>query len=113
MSESYNVDVIIGAKDEASSVLSKFTHLGAAGFGAMAKIGASAVSAVTGGVTGLAKSTLDIGVGFTSAMSEVSAISGATGTDLQLLEDTARKWGAATTFSATESADALKYMAMA
>ena len=46
-------------------------------------------------------------------MSEVAAISGATGKDLEALTAKAKEMGATTKFSATESAEALKYMAMA
>lgn len=46
-------------------------------------------------------------------MSEVAAISDATGEDLQKLTDKAKEMGAKTKFSATESAEAFKYMAMA
>jgi len=46
-------------------------------------------------------------------MSEVQAISGATGEDLKKLTKKAEEMGAKTKFSATESAEALKYMAMA
>lgn len=53
------------------------------------------------------------GADFTSAMSEVGAISGATGDDLQKLTDRAREMGAQTTYSATESAQALKYLSLA
>lgn len=50
---------------------------------------------------------------FESGMSEVQAISGATGDDLNKLKAKAEEMGAKTKFSATESAAALKYMAMA
>nr|DAJ48816.1 MAG TPA: minor tail protein [Caudoviricetes sp.] len=46
-------------------------------------------------------------------MSEVSAISGATGADLDALTQKAKEMGASTKFSASESAEAFKYMAMA
>lgn len=46
-------------------------------------------------------------------MSEVKAISGATGTQFTQLRDKAIEMGAKTKFSATESAEAFKYMAMA
>ena len=52
-------------------------------------------------------------MGFTGTMSEVQAISGLTGDELELLESTAREYGATTVFSASESAEALKYMALA
>lgn len=50
---------------------------------------------------------------FDSAMSKVQAVSGATGSQLEALRDKAREMGASTKFSATESAEALDYMAMA
>lgn len=50
---------------------------------------------------------------FESAMSNVKAISGATGDDLDRLTEVAKEMGAKTSFSATECADALSYMALA
>ena len=50
---------------------------------------------------------------FEQAMSKVQALSGATGSDLQLLEDTAKQLGESTVYSASEAADALGYMALA
>lgn len=50
---------------------------------------------------------------FESAMSEVKAISGATASEFQKLEQKAIEMGAKTKFSAGESAEAFKYMAMA
>ena len=46
-------------------------------------------------------------------MSEVSAISGATGEDFEKLEACAREYGATTVFSASNAAEALKYMSLA
>lgn len=46
-------------------------------------------------------------------MSEVKAISGATATEMEQLTAKAKEMGAKTKFSATESAEAFKYMAMA
>lgn len=50
---------------------------------------------------------------FESSMNRVGAISGATGADFEALRDRAREMGAATVFSASESADALGFLAMA
>ena len=50
---------------------------------------------------------------FDEGMSKVQAVSGATGKELEALRDKAREMGAKTKFSATESAEALNYMAMA
>lgn len=61
----------------------------------------------------LVASTIDVGATFESSMANVQAISGATDEELKLLSDTAKKFGSTTKFSASESADALGYMALA
>lgn len=61
----------------------------------------------------LVASTIDVGASFESSMANVQAISGATDDELKLLSDTAKKFGSTTKFSASESADALGYMALA
>ena len=50
---------------------------------------------------------------FDAQMSKVQAISGSTADEMALLEEKARAMGATTKFSATESGQALEYMAMA
>lgn len=50
---------------------------------------------------------------FDAGMSEVKAISGATGTEFKQLETKAIQMGAKTKYSATEASSAFKYMAMA
>lgn len=72
-----------------------------------------AVGAAATALGGLAVGAINIGKSFEAGMSTVAAISGATGTDLQILEDKAKQMGATTVFSATESAKAMEYMAMA
>lgn len=68
------------------------------------------ISAAIGGIgVAAVKTTAD----FDSSMSNVSAISGATGEDFDRLRDKAREMGAETKFSASEAADAMSYMAMA
>lgn len=68
------------------------------------------ISAAVGGIgVAAVKTTAD----FDSSMSNVSAISGATGEDFDQLRDKAREMGAETKFSASEAADAMSYMAMA
>lgn len=59
------------------------------------------------------KDAVNIGSEFTSMMSEVQAISGASDSEVAQLEQLARDYGAATVFSATEAAEALKYMSLA
>lgn len=60
-----------------------------------------------------ASDAINMGKDYTAMMSEVQALSGATGSELTLLENTAREYGASTVFSATEAAEALKYMSLA
>ncbi|MFB5066670.1 MAG: phage tail tape measure protein, partial [Candidatus Wallacebacter cryptica] len=68
---------------------------------------------VTAPVVGLGAAIVKTGMDFEAGMSEVGAISGATGKDLQALESLAKEMGATTKFSASDAADGLKFMAMA
>lgn len=70
------------------------------------------VGAVLGVSIGL-KDTVDTYKDFEAAMSQVKAISGATGTEFEELNAKAQEMGATTKFTATESAEAFNYMAMA
>ncbi len=54
-----------------------------------------------------------VGSSFEAGMSQVAAVSGASGTELEQLTAKAKELGAATKFTATETAEALNYMAMA
>jgi TP901 family phage tail tape measure protein len=76
-----------------------------------------ATTAIIGGaataVAGIGTAAVKVGMDFESAMSNVAAISGATGEDLEALTEKAKEMGSKTKFSATESADAFSYMAMA
>lgn len=71
------------------------------------------MAAVLSQIGKYASDAIDIGKDYTAMMSEVQALSGATGSDLALLQNTAREYGATTVFSATEAAEALKYMSLA
>lgn len=68
---------------------------------------------IAGAVKDFYSDSIQLGKDYTSTISEVAAISGATGDDLRMLQDTAREYGATTIFSASEAADALKYMSLA
>ena len=59
------------------------------------------------------KYTLDVGMKFEQSMSKVKAYSGAAGEDFTALENAAKKAGAETSKSASESAEALGFMALA
>lgn len=85
--------------------------------GSIAEKGLKATGAIlTGAATaigGIGIAAIKVGSDFEAAMSKVEAISGATGSDLEALTQKAKEMGASTKFSATESANAFEYMAMA
>lgn len=96
-------------RNSASSMGDKVTALGSA----MTKAGSTMTKGVTLPLVGLGTAAVATTTKFESAMSKVSAISGATGDDLAALTDKAKEMGAKTKFSASESAEAFQYMAMA
>lgn len=93
------------------------------GFKAVESVGKKAESAITTGLKGFAAaatavggfgaSAVKSGMAFDATMSEVSAISGATGKDFDDLRAKALEMGAKTKFSASEAGEAMTYMAMA
>lgn len=93
------------------------------GFKAVEDVGKKAGNAITTGLKGFAAAATAVGgfgaaaaksgMQFDATMSEVSAISGATGQDFQDLRDKALEMGAKTKFSASEAAEAMTYMGMA
>lgn len=76
-------------------------------------IGSTMSTHVTLPLAGIGAASVATAATFEKSMSNVAALSGATGDDLQKLTDTAKHMGATTQFSATEAADALGYMALA
>ena len=74
---------------------------------------ASSLAVISAGIVAGGTAAVNVGSSFESAMDKVAAISGATGDSLVLLSDKAKQMGATTKFSASESAEALQYMAMA
>ena len=70
-------------------------------------------TAAGGAAVALGTQAVKAGASFEAEMSKVSAISGSTGDDLKALTDKAKEMGKKTKFSATESAEAFEYMAMA
>ena len=79
----------------------------------LANLAADAIMRAVDGIKNLVGNVIELGQNFTSTMSEVSAISGATGEDFEKLESCAREYGATTVFSASNAAEALKYMSLA
>lgn len=95
--------------DDSASATTKMGALGSA----FTSAGSSLTKNLTIPIAGAGAAVVGVAAKFESAMSEVQAISGASGDDLQRLTDKAQEMGATTKFSASESAAALKYMAMA
>ena len=98
-----------------NSVLSKINEAGKK----IEKVGdtitgaGKAVMPVSTAVAGLGAVSIKTSADFDSAMSQVAAVSGATGDEFDALREKAREMGAKTKFSASEAADAMNYMAMA
>lgn len=81
--------------------------------GALASLVADGIRTAVSALKDLAKETYNVGSNFESAMSQVEAVSGATAEEVEALTAKAEEMGAKTKFSATESAEAFNYMAMA
>lgn len=90
---------------------------GIGSIGDIAQKGLEATSAILKGsmtaIAGLGTAAIKVGSDFEAGMSKVAAISGASGEDLTRLTEKAKEMGSTTKFSATESAAAFEYMAMA
>lgn len=99
--------------DNASRDTESFGSKVKGGLTAVGKMGAAALAATTTAVAGFGVASVKTGMDFDASMSNVAAISGATGSDLESLRDKAKEMGATTQFSASEAADAMGYMAMA
>lgn len=80
---------------------------------AISSVGSTMTKAITVPIAGIATAAVKTAADFEAAMSEVGAISGASGEDMAKLTAKAKEMGATTAFSASESAEAMKYMAMA
>lgn len=123
----------IGADDNASPVIDSVRDKAAAWDGSVWTATVSIVDAATAPLTAIvnaarnpltqAGAALGVSVGlgdtvntyknFESMMSQVQAISGSTGAELDALTEKAQEMGSTTKFTATEAAQAFNYMAMA
>ena len=101
-----------GISDDISKVGKDFEGLKNVG-SKLSSIGKTLTAGLTLPIVGIGVASTKTASDFQGAMKEVSAISGATGTDLEKLSDLAKEMGSTTKFSASESAEALKYMGMA
>lgn len=120
MAETYSVEAVLKAKvtdfvngfKQATSAAQDFVKKNEKTFESFRQVGAAATAGGVAVAAGLGGAVM-VAKDFESGMSAVAAVSGATGKDLQALTNTAREWGASTSFSATEAAKGLEYMALA
>lgn len=83
------------------------------GLASAAKVGLQAVTMATTAMVGMGAASVKTGAEFDASMSQVAATMGTTVDEIQNLRDFAMEMGRTTAFSATQSADALNYMALA
>lgn len=76
-------------------------------------VGGAITKTVSLPLLALGAGALKVAGDFEAGMSEVSAITGATGKDMQALEKQAKTLGATTKFSARDAAEGMKYFGMA
>ena len=95
--------------DSSQSMGSRFQAAGSM----LTSAGSTLTTHVTLPLVGIGTASVKTAADFESSMSNVQALSGATGSELQQLSDLAKEMGATTQFSASECADALGYMALA
>lgn len=105
------------AMDETADKAKSFSEKLSGGFQTVGKnassLGTKMSIGLTAPLTLIGKKAIGTAADFEHSMSEVAAISGATGDDFAALRAKAEEMGKTTKFSASESAEALKYMAMA
>lgn len=101
----------------AAKITFKTAEVGAKAVTTSVKTAAKAFKTYTTAVAtagvGIGAWAVKTGASFDAQMSTVASISGATGDELEALSAKAKEMGQTTSFSATESAQALEYMAMA
>ncbi len=121
MPESYSVEAVLTAKDQnfsgtfknANNSVSSFGKLASKGLATVAKVGVAAITGAAGGIAAFGVKSVQAGMDFDSSMSQVAATMGTTVDQIGDLRDFAQEMGRTTAFSATQSADALNYMALA
>lgn len=96
-------------KNDSQTVGQKIQSVG----NTMSSVGSSMTKTVTTPIVGVGAAAVKASMDFEAGMSNVQAISGATGEDMERLRELALEMGAKTKFSSTEAADGFSYMAMA
>lgn len=110
-----DAEILIKFKGDTSDVEKKTKTLKQKLDGTANKISgaASTLAPISGIAAGAIAGITAVSVDFEKSMANVQAISGATTVDMEKLSAKAREMGKATVYSASESADALGYMALA
>lgn len=100
-----------GMQENIETALNGGGGVGGIGSKAGEMLGKGLTSAFTKAV-GFLKDSLETGMGFDSAMSQVAATMGTTVDEITELRDKAKEMGAATNYSATQAAEGLNILAM-
>lgn len=95
--------------DSSQSMSSRFQAAGQM----LTSAGSTLTTHVTLPLAGIGAASVKTAADFESSMSNVQALSGATGSELEQLSNLAKEMGSTTQFSASQCADALGYMALA
>ena len=95
--------------DKSNNAGTRFQTLGSS----LKTVGSALTKSVSVPLLALGAGAIKVAGDFEAGMSEVSAITGATGKDMEALEQQAKKLGATTKFSATDAAEGMKYFGMA
>lgn len=101
-------------QDKAADSAASFGEKSAQAFGAIQQaIAAAGVAAALKEIAEAYQECISIAADFEETMSTVEALSGASADEMEALNAMAKELGATTKFTATESAEAMTYMAMA
>lgn len=93
----------------AATAASKFSGVAKAAIGAVT----ATIGTATTAATAFAANAVKVGMNFDASMSQVAATMGKTVDEIQDLREFAKEMGRTTSFSASQAADALNYMALA
>lgn len=97
------------ASDKTSNFSKSLSSIGSS----VTSAGSKLTAGITVPVAALGAAVIKTGMDYEAGMSKVQAISGATGTEMDMLGDKAMEMAAKTKFSTADSAEAYTYMAMA
>ena len=113
MAEKFDLSVILRFIDKSAQGLKGFQANMSAVGKKMQSVGKTMSLAITAPIIGLGVNAIRMGVNFQAAMNMVGAVTGSTGKEFEQLKKIARDLGATTQFSATQAAEAMKFMGMA